>query len=163
MKTLILKDCSVRSIWTYLNSQSLLCYKYKNKHDNTTNTQRERERERDRDRDRETERQRKKQHQIKPATTLNNRCCFPFTFTNSASPYRPRHIHTRFEHRQCSTLVLVLHTLAASIPPLHYHSSSSTTTVTATIKLKATIIHRPPWTMITLAGVSVQTQLRLRS
>ena len=56
-KTLILKDSSVRSIWTYLTASP--CYTTNtNKHDNTINKEREREREREGGRgDRQTDRQ----------------------------------------------------------------------------------------------------------
>ena len=55
-KTVILKDSSVRSIWTYLTA-SLFYTTNTNKHDNTT---REREREMGRERETETERGRER-------------------------------------------------------------------------------------------------------
>ena len=75
MKTLILKDSSVRSIWTYLTASP--CYiTHTNKHgytrerssvrlerDRQTDRERERERERERDRERERKRQRQRQRQ----------------------------------------------------------------------------------------------------
>ena len=61
-KTLILKDSSVRSVWTYLTASP--CYTTNtNKHDNITNKERERQTDRVRHRERETETERDRERE----------------------------------------------------------------------------------------------------